>query len=575
MKKALTLTLTACEELPTPLSVRLLCPGLAQTLALSFRKGEEVPADLPLKLEFLYAGEVIGFVTFLPCVQDTEEIRWLPVGFPEREMQWSDLETEPTGPRVQISLQPVRPLSPIMEMTEASECSLVDPAICTSGRVSPNEDLRAIIDDLQREREVLGSKHKDLQLRVMELQQALVKDRWRAKMDIEQLDQRHKAEVGHLVIVLDKLKAAQKRDAAMVEELRGKLNAVEGRHQEQEGKLAAAKGLVQQKEEELKTAAGTLSTIQSLNSGLETRLAAAQSEIRMLKEEAKENVAIVQALQEELGNRRLTTPDTRKSTPSTDKKHSKASIESDLQQILDLKQSISSLQSALAASHEETDRKDKEIRQLSNQLEAFRTRPRALQELPAECTVPDMVDDLLRDYAQSHQLTVPFVKVSEGVYTVGSKRVNVTVRNGVPVIRVGGGFMFVEEFVKMYGPVERLVTPKRLFTQGRGSRKSSQDLRARSIGADTQRHHRSVTAGGDLGGNWQAESTVSQRLDTENSCDYGNVTEREPMQIQKARGREMSPRPVYWRETISSHNKMTSKGVQGRNEAARFQILRG
>lgn len=573
MKKALTLTWTACEELPTPLAVRVLCPGLVQTIALSFRKGEEVPADLPLKLEFLYAGEVIGFATFLPCMQEGEEMRWLPVGFPDRDMQWSDLETEPSGPRVQIALEPVRPLSPIMEMTEASECSLVEPALCTSGRISPNEDLKTIISDLQREREVLSSKHKDLQLRVMELQQTLVKDRWRAKMDLEQLDQRHKAEVGHLVIVLDKLKAAQRRDAAMVEELRGRLGTAEGKYQEQEGKLVAAKAQIQQRDEELTAATGTISTLQSLNTGMESRLSAAQSEIKQLKGEAKESLIRVQTLQEELDNRRLTTPDTRKSTPSTEKRPTKATIESDLQQILDLKQSVSSLQSALKASHEETDRKDREIRQLSAQVEALRTKNRPLQELPAaECTVPDMVDDLLRDYTQSHNLTVPFVKISEGVYTVGSKRVNVTVRNGVPVIRVGGGFMFLEEFVKMYGPVERFVTPKRLF---RGSRKSSQDVRARSIGADTQRHHRSVTAGGDLGGNWQAESAASQRLDTENSCDYGNITERDCMQIQKPRGREMSPRPVYWRETISSHNKVTIKGAPGRNEAVRFQILRG
>ena len=568
MKKALVLTLTASEELPTPLTARLQHPGQSQSLPITFNKAEEVPGDLPIRLEFLYAGETIGFTSFIGTTVEQEETKWLSVGFADSGVGWDELEDETTGPRVQVTVESIRPLSPIMEMTEASECSLLDPS---SGRISPTDDFKSTLTDLIKEKDFLTSRQKDLQMKIIDLQQTLTKERWKAKVDLEQSEQRHKAEIGHLVILIEKMKSGQKREAALIEELRGKLSLCEGKVKGKEEELEEIRGKWREKEEEMETATEMMETLQSENEGLETEIAALRRENEQLQEENKEQLAKIQAIQEDFGNRRLQTPDTRKSTPSTEKKPNRVSIESDIQQILDLKQSLASLQAALTASHEETDRKEKELRQVYAELDALKSRRpnTTLQELPGvESTMRDMVDDLLRDYAQSHQLTVPLVKISEGVYAVGSKKVNVTVRNGVPVIRVGGGFMFLEEFMKMYGPVEKFITPRRLCSLSRGGRKGSQDGRPRSI--DTQRHHRSVTTGGET--TWTQEPPSSQRVDTENSCDYGNATERG---LQKLRGRDMSPRPVYWRETISSHNKTISKGSKARNEAVRFQILRG
>ena len=44
----------------------------------------------------------------------------------------------------------------------------------------------------------------------------------------------------------------------------------------------------------------------------------------------------------------------------------------------------------------------------------------------------------------------PFVKISEGVYNYGNKRLCFNLKNGMPVVRVGGGYMFIDEFLKMY-----------------------------------------------------------------------------------------------------------------------------
>ena len=49
---------------------------------------------------------------------------------------------------------------------------------------------------------------------------------------------------------------------------------------------------------------------------------------------------------------------------------------------------------------------------------------------------------------QATGVSNPFIKVAEGVYSFKNKRVNLSLKNGVPVVRVGGGYLFIEEFMK-------------------------------------------------------------------------------------------------------------------------------
>jgi hypothetical protein len=74
----------------------------------------------------------------------------------------------------------------------------------------------------------------------------------------------------------------------------------------------------------------------------------------------------------------------------------------------------------------------------------------ALSKLPTEEKAMDSIDQLLKDYMHVNNIKNPFVRISEGLYTFGNKRLSVAVRNGMPVVRVGGGYMFVEEFLKIY-----------------------------------------------------------------------------------------------------------------------------
>ena len=48
-----------------------------------------------------------------------------------------------------------------------------------------------------------------------------------------------------------------------------------------------------------------------------------------------------------------------------------------------------------------------------------------------------------------------FLRESEGVYQFGQKRVNIkVVKGGKILIRVGGGFMGIEEFIKKFSQSE-------------------------------------------------------------------------------------------------------------------------
>ena len=68
----------------------------------------------------------------------------------------------------------------------------------------------------------------------------------------------------------------------------------------------------------------------------------------------------------------------------------------------------------------------------------------------------DPTDAALADYinSRSEPMPVPFTREDKGVYLFGTKRVFIKVENGKIIIRVGGGFMMIDEFVEIYTPLE-------------------------------------------------------------------------------------------------------------------------
>jgi len=70
----------------------------------------------------------------------------------------------------------------------------------------------------------------------------------------------------------------------------------------------------------------------------------------------------------------------------------------------------------------------------------------------------DLVDKRLAEYINNfpdrQKLKIMFMRESEGVYQFGTKRVMVKVAKDKIEIRVGGGFLSIDEFLDQYTPVE-------------------------------------------------------------------------------------------------------------------------
>lgn len=61
----------------------------------------------------------------------------------------------------------------------------------------------------------------------------------------------------------------------------------------------------------------------------------------------------------------------------------------------------------------------------------------------------DNADERFGEYIKNYGIEHQFERVAEGVYSFGSKKVSITIKNGYLVCRVGGGYMMIEEFLRL------------------------------------------------------------------------------------------------------------------------------
>ena len=70
----------------------------------------------------------------------------------------------------------------------------------------------------------------------------------------------------------------------------------------------------------------------------------------------------------------------------------------------------------------------------------------------------DLIDEALAEYINNYQdkskLKVMFIRVTPGIYQFGSKKIAIGVHQGKISIRVGGGYMYIDEFLDQYTTVE-------------------------------------------------------------------------------------------------------------------------
>lgn len=62
--------------------------------------------------------------------------------------------------------------------------------------------------------------------------------------------------------------------------------------------------------------------------------------------------------------------------------------------------------------------------------------------------------EYINNYPDRQKLKIMFMRESEGVYEFGSKRVMVKVEKDKIQVRVGGGYLSIDEFLDQYTPVE-------------------------------------------------------------------------------------------------------------------------
>lgn len=69
---------------------------------------------------------------------------------------------------------------------------------------------------------------------------------------------------------------------------------------------------------------------------------------------------------------------------------------------------------------------------------------------PVDCKVADFINN----YPDRNKLKIMFMRDSAGVYQFGQRKVKLEVTKGKIQIRVGGGFLSIDEFIDQHTPIE-------------------------------------------------------------------------------------------------------------------------
>lgn len=68
--------------------------------------------------------------------------------------------------------------------------------------------------------------------------------------------------------------------------------------------------------------------------------------------------------------------------------------------------------------------------------------------------VDQQIAEYLNNVTDRQKLKIMFMRESSGMYEFGTRRVEVKVAKGKILIRIGGGYMPIDEFLEQYTPLE-------------------------------------------------------------------------------------------------------------------------
>ena len=83
---------------------------------------------------------------------------------------------------------------------------------------------------------------------------------------------------------------------------------------------------------------------------------------------------------------------------------------------------------------------------------------------------------MLAHFVNTHNVYVPIKRLEEKVYLFGTKKIQCQIINGVLMIRVGGGYMSIEEFVDRHADAECKAFKLRMLRECKPSPEVIKDL---------------------------------------------------------------------------------------------------
>ena len=109
----------------------------------------------------------------------------------------------------------------------------------------------------------------------------------------------------------------------------------------------------------------------------------------------------------------------------------------------------------------------------------------------------DLLDEMLGQYINKSGCPVPIKKLGDGYYLFGTKKIYAKILNGKLVIRVGGGYMVIEEFISTYAEKEMVKLDQQAGKEQANLQKSS-SIKMSNKERSPQPGGRSSTAGGEM-----------------------------------------------------------------------------
>jgi predicted RNase H-like nuclease (RuvC/YqgF family) len=146
---------------------------------------------------------------------------------------------------------------------------------------------------------------------------------------------------------------------------------------------------------------------------------------------------------------------------------------------------ITELQNQIAQYEDERARLEAEAEAERLRLEEeMRNRPKMrVKYIPVK---GDKTDERMAIYMNNFDLDVPMVRTGEGNYVFGTRKIFAKIMNEKLVIRVGGGFMLIEEFLPTYGQQELDKINQRQLASG-GNTQSMTSFNSKAPGSPTRR----------------------------------------------------------------------------------------